>query len=137
MTRNQLITAVEKAAERDGIRFYTGPVYRINSELKELPALWLHPLKTVDRQGCSEGVVTYEAGIDLIGQCHGGSAQEREKAWQEMEERAAAISRAVAMDERVKSVGDVKITPTENSLTNRGEISVHLEMKVEMPFYNN
>lgn len=67
MTRKILTDAVAEAAEQCGFSFHTGFEYRLASELKRVPAVWLNPPELEKTEGRNEYMnaasVSWLAGI--------------------------------------------------------------------------
>ncbi len=134
MTRRKLIAALKKAAEGCGYMFHTGLEHHLNNEVNHFPALWLLPPKVVATQGREAGTKRYEATLYLLETCSKGSEQEKEFCWTRMEETSSAICRALCESEAVRYAEIESEIPDAYSLTNHGEVSLKVKLKVELPF---
>lgn len=137
MTRKKLTEAVAATVEECGFTFQTGGEYRIASELRKLPAAWLHPPELTANEGREEGFKTYSVEIELIEQYAGNKPLAKEEQWDGLEARAAQICALVGARAEIQVVSDIALSPAELSLTARGELSLNLKFKVRMPFCNH
>lgn len=108
----------------------------MNEALGKTPALWLSHPETSKHEGTTEGVKTYAVRMFIIGMPDRQSAADPELVWAAMEAEAAKICEAIADAECVKSISDVEMAVAKSSVTNRGEISMSIKMKVQAPFTN-
>ncbi|MDL2319674.1 hypothetical protein LJC45_00885 [Alistipes sp. OttesenSCG-928-B03] len=137
MTRKLLTEAVEKAAAKCGMRFHAGFAYRIASEVKKFPALWLEPAEVVATDGRREGVRVYGLKMMLMAMPEGRKSAAKETAWQALEDAAQSIRLTLAEDDCVRDVAGFVCTPSETSLTAAGEVSLAVAIKVAVPFSEN
>ncbi len=131
MTRKLLIETLRKIVSDCGYAFHTGFAYRMESELKTFPAVWLLPPRVIDTEGRCQGLKKYGVIIHLV--CN-GVHRHKETCWSTMEKDVRTMYAALAQAECVKSVDALTCNPGEFSLTNRGELSLTSEFTVMMPF---
>ncbi len=134
MHRKNLEAAVETAARECELSFFTGHEHRINESLARTPALWLAPLEAVGSQGIREGIRTYAIRMTIIEMPDRESAANPEQVWRRMEDKASNVCHILGEAECVKSLSDIKFAAATASVTNRGEISMAITMKVQVPF---
>lgn len=134
MTRKLLISAVAEAAQECGYAFHTGFEYRINAELRELPALWLLPPKLTANDGREEGIRSYKVEFKLMITAEDNSPEKKERLWNMLEQTATGLCRLVEGNDFIRNVYGIECTPGEFSLTTRGELSMSVECSVDMPF---
>lgn len=135
MKRAEIIEAIRAVTTRRNYKFHTGFEYRINSELKELPAAWLLPLKVTKKEGRNEGELHYQATLKLIARCTEYDAKSKEQKWAEMERDALLISQELESAECINYIASANYEISEFSLTNRGELAATLQLKIVAPFY--
>lgn len=133
MGRNKLINAIANAVEEGGYQFNSGFEYRMNSEIKNLPAAWLLPPQLVKREGRAEGVDHYAVSMRLITIAEKGQSAKNEQ-WSAMERQAVMITQKLQENDAINMVSDLSCDVSEFALTNRGELSLLVRFKVQMPF---
>lgn len=136
MTRKKLITAFKEIAQESGFDFHTGFEYRIAHEVRQFPAAWLYPLKLVKTEGRQEGIKYYDAKIVLLALPPSQDELASQNELERLERAASKMCLMLGANECVRTITDTEYTPAEFSLTAAGEVSISLEMKVQMPFCN-
>lgn len=134
MTGKILIGTINKAAEACGYKFHTGMEYRINSELKQLPAVWMTPPKLTEKNGRKEGIKKYQIKLFLIEKCDEKNIYKKDEVWDKLEGKFDQIIEIITVQDEIRAVKDIKIKPQEFELTNRGEISIEASFSVLVNF---
>lgn len=134
MTRKTLIANVRKAAELCAYKFYTGMEYRINTDVREIPALWMLPPKLLETSGRQEGVKQYEVKIILIDKCEKHTQEWKEDKWGQMEKDIEYVYKIILDEVDTRNITDREYHTNEFSITNRGEISITTSAKVKINF---
>lgn len=135
MHRGKLLSAIENASTGSGYKPYTGFLYSMNGNAVKFPAAWLIPPAVVKWEGRKEGYITYSATLYLMKIETKISPDIREDVWSEMEKEAYDIITAIGECRDIFNIQNVKITPSEYSLSKHGELSVKLEFEARMQFY--
>lgn len=135
MTQNILTEAFRDAAAQCGHALQTGEEYRIGTQVKAFPAVWLTTPELTRTEGIREGVKHYNAQFVVIEAGRNCTAEEKEAKWARMEADAAKICLLIGADPRIKTITGVKYRTGEFSITNKGEISLTVECTVQVPFY--
>lgn len=130
--REKLIKTIKEAAEEAGYNFYTGFEYRLETELKKTPALWLMPPTLVKTEGRYEGVQYYNIAIHLI--LNDKDRGKSEESFMRMEDDITTMILNVLSKDFVRTITDTKYSPGELTLTTRGETSMKISFSVQLHF---
>lgn len=132
MKKEELTDILRAAATAAGYVFHTGAAHRMNGSVRVYPAAWLEPPALSSAEGRTEGDVTYRVTLHMMAL---PASADREALWDELVEDALALARAAAADRAVCKVSKISCTPSEQSLTAHGEVSVTLVCDITMWYY--
>lgn len=135
MTANILIEAITDAVSASGYTTQCGDSYRIVTDVKSLPMVWLITPELRGVEGRDEGVAYYKTEFKILERLSVYSAADKLTKLAQMEQAARKICVLLTKDERVKDVSGIKYTVEEFSLTNKGEMSLTVSCEVTVPFY--
>ncbi|MCD8072298.1 MAG: hypothetical protein LUE10_03830 [Alistipes sp.] len=132
MTRKELLSQLARCSSLMGYPFTTGLTYRINTELLSPPEVWAEPPRLISRSGRNEGTKDYSLTLRLIDIPQG--PQDAEQLLNSMEESLFQIMEQLCSHPQVVKTEDVEYTTEENTLTNRGEVSVRAVFTIQTRF---
>lgn len=137
MFREHLMQAVKEATTAEKYHFYSGFEYRIGTETKLFPAVWLLPAKLTGLQGREEGGLIYHVTLILLHLNHQYDEETKNRLWGKMEKQAYDIYNRLFLAEGVSHVTCFTTQPAEFTLTNHGELSLNVQFEVNFYFPNN
>lgn len=132
--REKLTNAVATAALKCGYSFFCGSENRMSCDMDAVPAAWLLPVEVSQVDGKDQGVVSYEIELRLVELDNKYSNEQKESLYSKMETHAMQIYRLLCEDEAVQAVTSVSWSPSEYCYTQQAELSLDIEMKIEMVF---
>lgn len=135
MHREKLLAAIGNAAADTGFSFHSGFTYSMNGSAVKFPAAWLVPPAVTKWEGRKEGYITYSVTVYLMKIVTKVSPGYKEDVWGEMEKKAYDIVMRTGECGDVFNIQNVRITPSEHSISKHGELSVKLEFEARMHFY--
>lgn len=134
MMREKMIVALTDAVRSKNYTLYTGVEYRINEQIKMLPAAWLIPPKLIRIEGRNHGMATYAVAMHLMTGGKYLSEDQKFVAWSTLEQDAIAIHNMLNSHANITSATDLQCLPAEFTLSNHGEISVGVSFNIQIGF---
>lgn len=134
MNREILIAKLREAVQLCNYKFHTGMEYRINTEIKQLPAIWINPPELISIKGRKEGIKEYKIKISIINKCKEHTPEEKETKWADMENTLRQIVEILRAQPEIRAVTDIAYNAQEFTVTNKGEISIFAYLNIIMNF---
>lgn len=102
-----------------------------------LPCVWLCPLELTDKTGRNEGVKTYAGTMYFVEAIAGLTPEDKDAAWDRMEEAALRVLNAAAESRDIKLIENIRCLPDELALTGYMSISITVKFDVKVGYCGN
>lgn len=134
MLRTRLLSLIKQEADQSGYDFRNGFLYRITRNNLQFPALWMEPPSLTEVVGRQEGMIVYHVKLHLIVSGKKCDESEKEQQWELLEKQVLQWTQNLITHDDVFSIDNLRCTPSEFDLTNRGEISLQTEFDIRFIF---
>lgn len=136
MTRESLVSTVKTVLEGLLYAPYCGFECRANELIRIMPAALIEPVSLLAVHGVDEGERTYCLKINLMKISRRDSSDAKEALWSGMQSDAERLCRTLVDQNWVRSVKNLSCKPAEFTLTNKGGLSMCVEMEIVTLFSN-
>ena len=134
MNRDYLVDAVKRIATQKGGNFHCSEPSRMAELIKAYPVVWLEPPKFVEMEGRRHGKVTYSIKLHAMREGVKLSAEERNAAYSELEERLVGMMMELSKEQRILCVESLQIACGAAQLTPHGEVAATATARVVSMF---
>lgn len=125
-----MLAELGRAVAENGYTFGIGDAYRINTGMQAVPMVWADPPRLAAKTGRAEGTKEYEVILRLIDAPAGRGEQDTEDTLDKLEADLDGIAALLVEHDDIVKIGPLEYDTEEDTLTNRGDVSVKAVMKI-------
>lgn len=128
----ELLTAIEQCVQQLGYNSHIGTKQRVNSTITKSLSAWIEPPSVTQIEGIDHGRIRYKSTLYLIQIAPNASLQTKQQIWDKHIRECWELKRLLLGDSKVLNISNINITPMEDILTNKGDITSKIETLIEM-----